>query len=202
MTVTNSGAIHTYGGYSGSTSTSSVKLGGGIAILAQSIGGGGGVNTGQGAYGGIGGAYLKGAPSDEGSDGGTVTLTNKADGKLTTAGAEAHGILAQSIGGGGGTGRNASGLFKAVGGAGGAGGAGGSVTVENYAAITVGGGYAGGIVARRRGLAHRAHGLVQILEREPAVGREAVAHLRRAGLRGGEPVELVDGDIAFTPDQI
>ncbi len=148
VTVTNSGAITTHGGYSGQSSSTSVKLGGGIAILAQSIGGGGGFNSGTGAYGTIGGGSSSSSGSN-GSNGGAVTVTNS--GALTTSGAEGHGIVAQSIGGGGGTGRNATGLFKAVGGAGGAGGDSGAVQVDNSAAITVGGDYAAGIVAQSIG---------------------------------------------------
>ena len=156
VTVKNYGAITTYGGYASGTAASTSrsgggnpKLGGGIAILAQSIGGGGGINTGQGAYGVIGGGNSSQGTSGTASNGGTVTVTNAAT--LKTYGSEAHGIVAQSIGGGGGTGRNASGLFKAVGAAGGPGGAGGDVTVTSQADITLSGDYAVGIVAQSVG---------------------------------------------------
>ncbi|WP_018699602.1 autotransporter outer membrane beta-barrel domain-containing protein [Amorphus coralli] len=156
VTVKNYGAITTYGGYASGTAASTSrsgggnpKLGGGIAILAQSVGGGGGVNTGLGAYGVIGGGYSSQSTSGTGSNGGTVTVTNA--GALKTYGSEAHGIVAQSIGGGGGTGRNSDGLFKAVGGAGGPGGTGGDVTVNSQADITLSGDYAAGIVAQSVG---------------------------------------------------
>jgi hypothetical protein len=156
VTVKNYGAITTYGGYASGTAASTSrsgggtpKLGGGIAILAQSIGGGGGINTGQGAYGVIGGGNSSQSTSGTASNGGTVTVTNAAT--LKTYGSEAHGIVAQSIGGGGGTGRNASGLFKAVGAAGGPGGAGGDVTVTSQGDITLTGDYAAGIVAQSVG---------------------------------------------------
>mgnify|MGYP001449871433 CR=1 FL=1 len=104
VTITNRGAISTYGGYAAASSTTDqVALGGGIAILAQSIGGGGGTSDGMGVSnvskgtgssrtvnGGIGGASY--ASSGSGSNGGTVTVNNSAD--LTTVGSEAHGIVA------------------------------------------------------------------------------------------------------------
>ena len=164
VTITNSGAISTYGGYAASSSstTDQVALGGGIAILAQSIGGGGGTSDGVGVSnvsqgtgssrtvnGGIGGASQ--AASGTGSNGGTVTVNNSAD--LTTVGSEAHGIVAQSIGGGGGHGRNKKGLFGAVGGTGGPGGDGGEALVnhEDSRNITVSGDYASGIIVQSVG---------------------------------------------------
>ncbi|MEW6254927.1 MAG: autotransporter outer membrane beta-barrel domain-containing protein [Pseudomonadota bacterium] len=89
VTVTNSGTIITLGDSS-------------YGILAQSIGGGGGVGVGAtssenknlvltGVLGGTGGS---------GNTGGMVLVTNR--GSITTSGAEAHGIVAQSVGGGGG----------------------------------------------------------------------------------------------------
>ena len=130
VTVTNKGNISTYGGYAGAktpaSSSDQTELGGGIAILAQSIGGGGGTNSGTGATGAIGAgansslAVSSSSSGTAGSDGGAVHVTNYAN--LTTAGSEAHGIVAQSIGGGGGQGRNKKGLFHTVGGAGGGGG--------------------------------------------------------------------------------
>ncbi len=151
VTVVNKGAISTYGGYASGTAAKSadgtnVDLGGGIAILAHSIGGGGGTNTGHGAIGGIGGS---GNAGGDGSNGGTVNVKNYA--ALTTYGSEAHGIVAQSIGGGGGAGRNRKGLFVSVGGNGGNGGAGGTVDVLDEAAITLSGDYATGIIAQSIG---------------------------------------------------
>ncbi|WP_083660612.1 autotransporter outer membrane beta-barrel domain-containing protein [Acuticoccus yangtzensis] len=143
VTVNNYGAITTYGG---TTDSSGDAVGGGIGILAQSIGGGGGINTGSGAYGALGGA---GNSTEKGSDGGTVTVWNRA--AITTAGDEGHGVLAQSIGGGGGMGRNEKGLFRAVGGSGGAGGDGGAVTVHQHSDIAVSGDYAAGVIAQSIG---------------------------------------------------
>jgi len=124
-------------------------------ILAQSIGGGGGnggmviaanvsIGTTAGtpliAIGGVGG---------DGGDGGNVVVNNS--GQIVTRGDNAHGIVAQSIGGGGGnanmgfaltgepitfvTSNALSALVGAVGG--GIGGTGGSVTVNHSGDITV-----------------------------------------------------------------
>jgi hypothetical protein len=136
VTVSNSGDISTLGG-----GTATSTYGGGIAIVAQSIGGGGG--TMAGGSGRIGGAGT-------GSTGGEVSVTNRGA-SLSTAGTDAHGILAQSIGGGGGQGRNSTGLFVAVGGTGGAGGNAGEATVNNSGAITVSGDYANGMIVQSIG---------------------------------------------------
>ncbi|MFS8037589.1 hypothetical protein ACI7BZ_11625 [Xanthobacter sp. AM11] len=104
VNVTNSGSITT--GASGGTGGDLA-----IGIVAQSVGGGGGVGataTVSGSrllnsnmyVGGQGGAY---------GTGGNVTVTST--GSITTAGDSAFGVLAQSVGGGGGIG----GLATAVG---------------------------------------------------------------------------------------
>ncbi|MBR9824543.1 MAG: hypothetical protein GYB36_01925 [Alphaproteobacteria bacterium] len=142
VVATNSGLIDTSGS-------------GAHGILAQSIGGGGGnggmviaANVSIGttaatpliAIGGVGG---------DGGDGGDVTVTNS--GNIVTRGANAHGIVAQSIGGGGGnasmgfaltgepvtfvTSNSLSALIGATGG--GIGGTGGAVTVNHSGDITV-----------------------------------------------------------------
>jgi hypothetical protein len=125
-------------------------------MLAQSVSGGGG-NGGSSAS----DSFLVALPevpsldinvSVGGSGGGgaasgNVTANNS--GIIMTAGADAHGLLAQSIAGGGGNGGDASALTiaagkgtniiisAAVGGSGGAGGAAGNVTVDNAATGTV-----------------------------------------------------------------
>ena len=75
---------------------------GSIAVVAQSIGGGGGLG-GTGAVGGDGEIGIGGSGGAAG-DGGEVEV--KLTGDITTSGVAAHGILAQSIGGGGGYGGN------------------------------------------------------------------------------------------------
>ncbi|MBB4082090.1 hypothetical protein GGR12_000929 [Brevundimonas lenta] len=146
VTVLNEGLIDTTGA-------------GAHGILAQSIGGGGG-------NGGIAFAanllispttqILNHAPlvtlggfGGDGGDGGSVTVTNSGD--IVTRGAGAHGILAQSIGGGGGNAQMGFGLTSDIGSmvlshavsalignlGGGTGGTGGSVTVNHSGDITV-----------------------------------------------------------------
>ncbi len=102
------------------------------AIFGQSIGGGGGNGGSSGAIIGIGG--YGGASGD----GGTVKITNA--GFIVTTGEFSHGVVGQSIGGGGGEqtggGGSVSGAKIAIGGGGGAFGAGGAVTINNLGSIT------------------------------------------------------------------
>ncbi len=136
-------------------------------IMAQSIGGGGGnggivlsataMNSAEDSFltslsfGGNGG---------DGETGGHVTVTN--DGLIDTSGDEAHGILAQSVGGGGGNGAMVANLnaafgaptrspVLAVGGVGGNGGDGGRVDVTNNGTIVVRGDDSNGIHAQSIG---------------------------------------------------
>lgn len=110
--------------------TIQTKGNGGHGILAQAIGGGGG-NTGFMVslvnIGGEGGA---------GGIAGDVAVKNHDI--IMISGENAHGILAQSIGGGGGTGNSQiSGLFT-LGADGGKGGEGGKVTINNTSSILTG----------------------------------------------------------------
>jgi uncharacterized protein YhjY with autotransporter beta-barrel domain len=96
VTATNSGAIITLGD-------------GAIGLGAQSIGGGGG--SAGGAAGSTSGEYSasvvlggKGGSGGTMSAGGLVTATNSVNSTIVTFGADATGIFAQSIGGGGGIG--------------------------------------------------------------------------------------------------
>ena len=152
------------------------------AILAQSIGGGGG-SAGGGSASGSGDTLninvSLGGSGGSGNTGGLVTVTNAAtittghnSGPLTTGG-DAAGILAQSIGGGGGVAgssdpaasvgpgsqvedwlnapSNAYSANVGVGGTGGTGGNGGTVQVSNSGAITTYGIRAYGIAAQSIG---------------------------------------------------
>jgi hypothetical protein len=120
---------------------------GGIGILAQSIGGGGGNATSAGilSFGGNGSA------GGSGSNGGNVGVNSYSN--LQTYGADAPGIQAQSIGGGGGNGRNKTGLWAATGGAGGPGGDGGTagVTLKQGADLGTYGDYSDGILVQSIG---------------------------------------------------
>lgn len=100
----------------------SITSGGGVAaigVLAQSIGGGGAALT-QGV------ALFVGDTGGAGGDGGQILINNQ--GTISTSGDGSVGLLAQSIGGGGGHAANSSGLFVALGGQGGSGGSGGAVS--------------------------------------------------------------------------
>lgn len=132
--ATNAGAVATTGD-------------GSAGILAESIGGGGGV---VGGYGGK--AYSPmmtwGGSGGSGGDGGAVSVTNS--GALETSGIDASGIFAQSIGGGGGTGGRATdvalGIALAIGGESAQGGRGGQVdVVSEGAAITTAGHFSHGV---------------------------------------------------------
>ncbi|MEO0797131.1 MAG: hypothetical protein AAFX93_18410 [Verrucomicrobiota bacterium] len=127
-------------------------------LYAQSIGGGGG----HGAAGSSSGAAtlnlasVIGGTGGNGGDGGTIDLTNS--GSITTNGNVAHGIFAQSIGAGGGSGGSASekaGLSASIagkfGGSGGVSGTGGTIHVTNTGSITTHGHESHGIVAQSIG---------------------------------------------------
>ena len=113
-------------------------------IFAQSIGGGGG------AGGTSGGLIALGGSGSNGGSGGAVTVTNGATGQIFTQGIEADGIMAQSIGGSGGSGSDAFGLVS-VGGGGSRAGNGAAVTVTNLGRISTEGDKARGIVAQSIG---------------------------------------------------
>jgi hypothetical protein len=120
-----------------------VTLGKGASgILAQSVGGGGGVG------GSAAGLVALGSGGGSGGDGGVVWVENA--GEIETVGDLARGIFAQSVGGGGGTGGDA-GALAAIGGGGGAASDGKAVTVVNTGDITTHGAKASGIQAQSVG---------------------------------------------------
>ena len=143
-------------------------------IFAQSVGGGGGdaqhvrnIVVGRGsAEGTLRNALLIGGSGGSGASAGTVTVRNEADARIITNGKEAHGIFAQSVGGGGGNGggvvsviadfsssANASrqNIELGIGGSGGDGGTGGTVSVVNNGLILTRGDKAHGILAQSIG---------------------------------------------------
>ena len=151
--ITGLGASGASGGNGGSVTVNHggsilTHADGSFGILAQSIGGGGG-NAGVGA-----GLVAIGASGSEGGNGDTVTVNTYATGSIYTSGQYSHGILAQSIGGGGGTGGTGGGLV-AIGGSGGKGGDGSSVSINNSnqssANINTTGDYSRGIFAQSIG---------------------------------------------------
>ncbi|MEM5371831.1 hypothetical protein V4C53_38230 [Paraburkholderia azotifigens] len=95
------------------------------AIQLQSLGGNGGSGGSAGGSSGVGGA---GGAS---GSGGTVKLGYSAIG-LSTTGFAAPGVVGQSVGGSGGTGSDAGGVFKRKGGSGGVGGDAGPVTLNFF----------------------------------------------------------------------
>ena len=142
------------------------------AIFAQSIGGGGGeaqnFTKGTGAGGsadtGLRGKFSIGGGGGASGDGGDVEVTNSGD--LITEGDDAHGIFAQSVGGGGGVAGNVDrglkdglgpipplnvGIGLAFGQDGGSGGDGGAITVTNTSNIVTHGVGSFGIFAQSVG---------------------------------------------------
>ena len=111
-------------------------------IFAQSIGGTGGDG------GTSGGLVALGNSGTSGGNGGVVYVSNS--GLIDTFGASARGIFAQSIGGGGGSGGDSTGL-AAIGGDGGPGSEGDTVTVDNSGDIVTHGNQSIGIFAQSVG---------------------------------------------------
>ncbi|MBN1559474.1 hypothetical protein JW998_04445 [candidate division KSB1 bacterium] len=143
VSITNDGSINTIGD-------------GSYGILAQSVGGGGGIagdvvrglgdlNVGLG--GGLGG------DGTNGGDGGDVTVSNASD--ITTLGKGSIGIFAQSVGGGGGIGGGAgnsnNAKFLSFAGSAGGSGSGGTINVTQIGSIVTYGGSAHGIFAQSGG---------------------------------------------------
>ncbi|MDE2182707.1 MAG: hypothetical protein KGJ78_06765 [Alphaproteobacteria bacterium] len=113
----------------GTTITTYGDFAHGVAVM--SLGGGGGSGSG-----GFGLLYSGGGSGSTGGNGGAAIVD--ANGSITTSGEHAHGILAQSIGGGGGSADTTAGAI-ALGGSGGPGGSGGAVTVRNTGTIITNG---------------------------------------------------------------
>jgi hypothetical protein len=145
------------GGVSGNGSSVSLDIAAGSslntrgagahAIVAQSIGGGGGI--GGDASGGIlSTSPIMNAPGGNSGNGNLVDVT--VDANITTSGANAFGILAQSIGGGGGFGGDQSGGF-AGNTSSNADGTGSTVTVSQTGTINATGAGSVGIFAQSQG---------------------------------------------------
>ncbi|WP_453967979.1 hypothetical protein [Amorphus sp. MBR-141] len=143
VTVTHSGSIATGNGAGGGDAA--------FGILAQSIGGSGGTVGGSQAL-----QYL-GDSSGGGGSGGPVTVTLQGSASVESRDKNAHGVLVQSIGGGGGNGANSSAAFVAVGGSGGSGGWGNTATFTSTPsaggriAVTTLGNYAAGVLVQSLG---------------------------------------------------
>lgn len=144
---------------SGTVATAGIRSDG---IVAQSIGGGGGTAGAATADDGSSNTFKltlgAGARGGEGGDGGEATVSTGASGQIATTGAQASGIVAQSIGGGGGRGgvafadsQSLKSISLSLGGAGGASGHGGQVTIDHHGRITTAGDDAAGIIAQSIG---------------------------------------------------
>ena len=150
VTVTNTAALATGVGNAESPEGDDPTCGTGCSpgILAQSVGGGGGVSGGTADGGASGGLLISVGGS------GAVAVTNGA--AISTALADSDAILAQSVGGGGGKGGGSVSFdfagTAAVGGAGGDGGAAAGVTVKHQSgALATLGDYSRGITAQSIG---------------------------------------------------
>ena len=142
INVSNTGTISTWGDDA-------------TAVFAQSVGGGGGlalIGDGHVGLNPKGVAVAIGGATGSSGAGGNIIVSQT--GTITTIGDRSYGILAQSIGGGGGVGGTGDGInlgAVVVGGSGGAGGAGGTVQVTDSGGITTYGNGADGILAQSIG---------------------------------------------------
>lgn len=155
VTLANSGMLWTMG--DGASGIVAQSLGGAGGIAGISVAGALNISGGSGAAAGVslGGSGGNGGTAD------SVSVSN--DGFIITQGADAYGVLAQSIGGSGGVGGlSVAGAFNAasgsggsasvsLGGAGGQGGTGSSVNVTNNAMIVTNGARAIGVAAQSIG---------------------------------------------------
>jgi len=155
--VGNAGGIVAFGGDGGNggnggSATINVLTGGRVTttnsgaygVFAQSIGGGGG------SAGGNGGLVAFGSSGSNAGNGATATISVAAGALVETQGSNAHGVFAESIGGGGGAG-GASGGAVAVGGSGGSGGTGGTATATIAGTVTTDGVDARGVFVQSIG---------------------------------------------------
>ena len=114
-------------------------------IVAQGIGGGGGDGGSSEALVALGGS------GSVGGTGGHVSVSLDADSSILTQGDYSDGILAQSIGGGGGSGHSSSSLKFSLGGDGGSGADADSVYIYNGTDITTEGDHSHGMVGQSIG---------------------------------------------------
>ena len=196
VTVDNTGLIYTTGKDAAGISANSIGGGGGDAgVMLNLVVGTSGANKSQRAVVNLGGT------GGTGGIGGTVAVSNKPStgeetGWIVTKGDGAYGILAQSIGGGGGngssivsiqgmvagTGSTLAGLN--VGGKGGSGETGGLVTVDNAGLIDTSGAGAHGVLAQSVGGGGGNGGLV--LSMNALIAPESNAPLISVGGNGGD----------------
>lgn len=135
ITITNAGAISTYGNDA-------------AAVIANSAGGGGGLASSSNGIIAVGGGH-----GGTGGAGGGIAMSNS--GGIDTSGDNSAAVLLQSIGGGGGVGgdANSTGVIAsvAIGGSGGAAGNGGLILFSSQGKILTRGGNASGVVLQSIG---------------------------------------------------
>ncbi|MGE8566032.1 MAG: autotransporter outer membrane beta-barrel domain-containing protein [Achromobacter sp.] len=135
ITLTNSGAISTYGNDAG-------------AVIANSAGGGGGLANASNGF-----IFVGGGHGGAGGTGGSIAMSN--NGAINTSGDNSAAVTLQSIGGGGGVGgdANATGVIAtiAIGGSGGAAGNGGLVQFSSQGKILTRAGNASAVVLQSIG---------------------------------------------------
>ncbi|MBS0640036.1 MAG: autotransporter domain-containing protein, partial [Proteobacteria bacterium] len=142
----NGGNVSVYAGTGSGTDRISTNGAGAHALVAQSVGGGGGI-AGDVSSPGLSLARRFSGVNGSGS-GGSVSVDF--NGAIQTVGAGAFGIFAQSVGGGGGFGGDASGSFASSTSSGGS-GRGGAVTVNQQGTILALGSGGIGIFAQSQG---------------------------------------------------
>jgi hypothetical protein len=136
-----SGYVHVSLDANSSITTHGANAGGILAQTASGAGGNGGPGYGElASTGGTGGS---------GGTSGPITVSNA--GSITTFGASAVGILAQSVAGSGGAGSDGYGIFYSGAGTGGSSGSVGSVTINQSGTISTAGNLAHGILAQSIG---------------------------------------------------
>ncbi|WP_348643136.1 autotransporter outer membrane beta-barrel domain-containing protein, partial [Mesorhizobium sp. B2-3-4] len=198
VVVENGGYIHTEAAYS-------------HGIMAQSIGGSGGVGGASGTSAKDSNVAITLSLGGAGGDGGKsdfVHVTNDASGVILTKGDNSYGIFAQSIGGGGGaagagsteTGSAETSVSLAIGGLGGVGSRGGDVTVDNHGQITTLGYLSHGIFAQSVGGGGGASGAAaNTSEADMTIGG-AVSLPSGDGSNGGHVIVNNDGAIETWKD--
>ncbi|OWT70204.1 MULTISPECIES: autotransporter outer membrane beta-barrel domain-containing protein [unclassified Achromobacter] len=131
MSITNGGAITTFGPAS-------------RGILAQAMAGAGGSGSSSWSI-----VHDAGGAGGNAGQAGTINVTN--NGAITTAGDSSAGVLIQAFGGGGGAGGGASGVIANVGGGGGDASAGGNINFVNNGTIITAGAGAIGVLGQSTG---------------------------------------------------
>lgn len=184
----------------GTITTSGVQS---SALVAQSIGGGGGYGGDAQVSGLLVGIALGGI-AGSGGNGGNVHVFNGAQNDagswvngqiIQTFGARAHGIVGQSIGGGGGIGGDTvastflAGAAVAIGGNGGAGGNGGTIVARNAGIIQTGGDLADAVLLQSIGGGGGSGGSSAAME--AGVGLNASTAIGGSGGNGGSASSIL-----------